>query len=592
MKKSKIILAHLVSLAVFVATMLLASLIGRDKLEDKAFDAAALETDVIKKSTNLVVLSYEWIFNSFLCGFCYFMEYPMGTPEDYQCIIPQEELEKMDKNFIDRRLKSFLSSSIGFHSITFIINPGIIPSFPDGYAPRLTVQGGSIANLLDSSDVFSSGLYNRVSSASRSLSFEYQNENRPSNVWTIGIPIFNEGRELIGECWAEVKADYFSEILSLFQSSEDREVALISRKMTVLASSDPSFNGKNITTILEEKDPEHTMEGWKEQVEQSILSATDATFRHNYYGSESSTYVRNLKGSPFAIVVVKSLTEISRVVNKFSMQFYITAIISLIFLALCLRYIFVAFSRENERNRKMESELDVASSIQKRILPKNISTDQYEVFGFQKQARSVGGDLYDYFFQEGKLHFCIGDVSGKGVPASLVMTELCSLYRFIAKRADKAVDIISTLNDAVMEHSDDSMICTLLVGILDLKTGELDYCNAGHTPPVFIKSDACPVFMEIKANMPIYAFRGYPYKSGTLNMSAGDRLFLYTDGVTEARNTGMYLFGSGATLSSVRKNSVGNLEELVSGILEEISSFTQKAEQNDDMTIMCIEYKG
>lgn len=591
-KRLKIILAHFISLAVFITTMLVANHIAKVRLMDKAFDAAALENDVIKKSTNIVIMSYEWMFNSFLSGFCTIEPYTEGSSDEYLCIIPQEELVKMDKEYINQHMKSFLAYSLGFYSISFIINPGIIPSAPNGYAPQLTSGRNEITDLLGTSDIFGSDFYYRVSEARRSISFEYQTENKPFNVWSVGIPIHDENGRMIGECWAEVKADYISEIINLFQSQDDRAVSIISKNMTILASSNPSFNGKSIIEAAEEKDPDHIMDKWMNDVEQCILSDTDTTFRHNYYGIDCFTYIRGLANSPFTMVVVKSVREISKAVTKFSIQFYIMAFISLMLLTICLRYIFVAFRNENEHNRKIENELDIASGIQKRILPGNITTDEYEIYGFQKQAKSVGGDLYDYFVKDRKLHFCIGDVSGKGIPASLVMTELCSLYRFIASNGDDSEQIVKTLNDAVIEHSDDSMICTLFAGILDLTTGKLDYCNAGHTPPVLIKEDRSASFLNIKANMPIYAFGHYPYKSGTLQINQGEKIFLYTDGVTEARNRKQHFFGSDAMLAALKKNTGKNLETIVNGVLNQISSFSGKAEQNDDITIMCIEYKG
>lgn len=142
-----------------------------------------------------------------------------------------------------------------------------------------------------------------------------------------------------------------------------------------------------------------------------------------------------------------------------------------------------------------------------------------------------------------------------------------------------------------MERSDDSMFCTLFVGVLNLDTGELRYCNAGHNPPIYINNSEVS-FLSLKPNMPVYAFSDYNYEAESLQLSTGDRLFLYTDGVTEAKNEANCFFGEHAALSAIERVRKLGLDELVKKVFSDLRHFTKKAEQNDDITMLCVEYRG
>lgn len=243
---------------------------------------------------------------------------------------------------------------------------------------------------------------------------------------------------------------------------------------------------------------------------------------------------------------------------------------------------------------RIESELRIASTIQMGMLPKIYppfpERDDLELYARLVSAKEVGGDLYDFFIEDEKLYFIIGDVSGKGVPASLVMAVTCRLFRTIAGRFDKAEDIISALNDNLAENNESSMFCTAFLGILDLRTGEMMYCNAGHNAPVIFtdSEEVRPVY--VNPNIPMGLFEGFRYEGQSMTISKGTTLFLYTDGVTESENICKEQFGEGRLAGFLNSNRSQNPLSLITGVYDLIGKHSEGAEQSDDITIMCFRY--
>lgn len=245
---------------------------------------------------------------------------------------------------------------------------------------------------------------------------------------------------------------------------------------------------------------------------------------------------------------------------------------------------------------RIESELRIARSIQMGMVPKVFppfpEREDIDLYSKLLPAREVGGDLYDFFIENEKLHFIVGDVSGKGVPASLVMAVTCRLFRTIAYNVDTPEGIVSTLNDALSESNESNMFCTAFVGILDLKSGELRYCNAGHNPPIILHADGRVLPMKVMSNIAMGVWSGFEYVGEACNVDSGSSLFIYTDGVTEAENADKELY-SEQRLISVLEGQVSNTpRQIVDNLLKDIEQHAQGAEQNDDITMLCFSVGG
>lgn len=240
---------------------------------------------------------------------------------------------------------------------------------------------------------------------------------------------------------------------------------------------------------------------------------------------------------------------------------------------------------------RIESELRIARSIQLGMVPKAFPAfperDDIDLYSKLRPAREVGGDLYDFFIEDEKLHFIVGDVSGKGIPASLVMAVTCRLFRTIAYNVETPEGIVTTLNDALSESNESNMFCTAFVGILDLKTGELKYCNAGHNPPFILHPQKGVTPMKVMPNLAMGIWSGFKYCGESCHIDNGSTLFMYTDGVTEAENISKELYGEKRLMSLLRELTSSTPRGVIEKVLDDIAQHTKDAEQNDDITILC-----
>ena len=236
----------------------------------------------------------------------------------------------------------------------------------------------------------------------------------------------------------------------------------------------------------------------------------------------------------------------------------------------------------------IESELNVAHSIQMSMLPKTFppfpERNDIELYGMLKPAKAVGGDLYDFFIRDEKLFFCIGDVSGKGVPASLVMAVSCTLFRNIAAHIAEPNHIVEAMNGSICDSNDECMFVTLFVGVLDLQTGRLSYCNAGHESP-YVQTALLPC----DPNLAVGITAGSPFSEQETVMTPGATLFLYTDGLTEAENARCEQFGR-KRIDEVITTCHGSPQELIATMTDAVRHFVGDTEQSDDLTMLAIKY--
>jgi len=246
---------------------------------------------------------------------------------------------------------------------------------------------------------------------------------------------------------------------------------------------------------------------------------------------------------------------------------------------------------------KIESELRIAKEIQMSMIPHIFppfpDLPQIDVFAVLKSAKEVGGDLYDFFVIDGnKFCFAIGDVSGKGVPASLFMAVTRTLVRSISDKEFSPSVIVGTLNKSISQNNESSMFVTFFLGVLDLSNGELKYTNAGHNPPVIIKKNKEAVMFEKTKFIPVGLFEDFEYGESTLKLETGDKIFLYTDGVSEAENCENELFGDGTIMDIIGRNVTAPPRELIHKMEEGISAHVNGFTQSDDITMMTIVYNG
>jgi len=237
----------------------------------------------------------------------------------------------------------------------------------------------------------------------------------------------------------------------------------------------------------------------------------------------------------------------------------------------------------------MQSELNVARNIQMSMLPKTFPAfpdrKDLDLYATLTPAKAVGGDLYDFFIRDEKLFFCIGDVSGKGVPASLVMAVSRTLFRNIAASTSEPHRIVEMMNVNICEGNENCMFVTLFVGVLDLKTGRILFCNAGHDAP-FVEGTQ----IDCKSNLPIGVIPDLNYSDQEIEMAPGSILFLYTDGLTEAEDANHKLFGK-ERVAAVVSTFDGTPRQLIETVTDAVLQFVGETEQHDDLTLFALKYK-
>ncbi len=243
---------------------------------------------------------------------------------------------------------------------------------------------------------------------------------------------------------------------------------------------------------------------------------------------------------------------------------------------------------------RIESELNIARRIQSSLIPREFppypACEKVEAYGMLRPAREVGGDFFDYLVSNDRLFFAIGDVSGKGAPAALMMAIVRTLFRIVAKDANSPEQIVTMLNKAISENNDENMFVTMYVGMFDLKFDILYYCNAGHNPPIVMTPDGYCRFQKVKANIPIGIDADFQFAEQREYTSYNSALFLYTDGVTEAENSRHEMFDDYRMIDALNKNYGLSPRELVEMMDKEVVGFAADTSQSDDLTMFCLKY--
>lgn len=244
------------------------------------------------------------------------------------------------------------------------------------------------------------------------------------------------------------------------------------------------------------------------------------------------------------------------------------------------------------KEQHIEDELTIARDIQQSLLPsEKLSTtaNTLDIKGLQVPAKFVGGDLYDYYVRDNKLLFCIGDVSGKGVPAALLMAIAHSLFRTLSAHDDRPEVIMQALNASISDNNPDIMFITMFLGIMDLSTNIIRYCNAGHNPPIVIKNGSAK-YLGTEPSLLLGVDANAVYTANELTLSPGDTIFLYTDGLTEAENPQKELFGEQRALKTASQFVTLAAEEQIEQMRQAVHVFVDQAEQSDDLTLLAIRY--
>lgn len=355
--------------------------------------------------------------------------------------------------------------------------------------------------------------------------------------------------------------------------------------------------------------PKHTREKKVAEMEHIIRQINDSTVEKSLSNSGRSKVFRikdtdgdegmvlyaTFKGEPkWQIAVVCYDKEVFAKLVKMRRTIGVLMLLGLLVLGL----IIARFAKNDRKLQKANleqerigSELRIAMNIQKEMLPHSFSLarNDIDVFGSLTPARQVGGDLFDFFVRDEKLFFCIGDVSGKGVPSAIVMAVIHAMFRMASARENNPAKIMRIVNETSCEGNESNMFVTMFIGVLDLPTGHLRYCDAGHDAP-FIMENGQWKMENCEAHLPIGVFNDVKYGMQEVSLQPDSTIFLYTDGLTEAKNAERKQFGLERIQSVLNACTDKAPKEILAEVTQAINGFVKDAEQSDDLTMLAIRY--
>ena len=257
-----------------------------------------------------------------------------------------------------------------------------------------------------------------------------------------------------------------------------------------------------------------------------------------------------------------------------------------------LKHAYDRLEETTAAKERIESELRIARDIQMSMVP-NILPERegLDIYATVTPAKEMGGDLYGYLLLGDELYFCVGDVSGKGVPASLFMAQATRLFRTLATQHMMPAEIATRMNDALTEDNEQSMFVTLFIGLIDLISGEMAFCNAGHNPPVIKGGGEEAHFLEMLPNAPIGLWPDLEFEGESIADIRGRSLFVYSDGLNEAENREKEQFGDDRLIDFLSHGSFSSSRQVVEQLYEAVEKHRDGADPNDDLTMLCLRVK-
>ena len=246
-----------------------------------------------------------------------------------------------------------------------------------------------------------------------------------------------------------------------------------------------------------------------------------------------------------------------------------------------------------EAAARIDKELEYAKQIQLSVLPTNFpKNEDYGIFAQMIAAKEVGGDFYDFYkLNDTIVAFLVADVSGKGIPAAMFMMTAKTILKDLAESGMAVNDIFVKANGKLCENNESGMFVTVWMGMLDLATGNLKYANAGHNPPLVIHKNGEGEYLRTRAGFVLGGMEGVRYRINEMTLDPGDRIFLYTDGVTEATNAEEELYGEERLIAFMNQNRTVEAKKLLVALKADIDEFVGEAPQFDDITMLMLDYK-
>jgi len=412
---------------------------------------------------------------------------------------------------------------------------------------------------------------------------------------TYSLPLRDANGNVAAVITADISLDWLNELVGNVSVYPNAFSVLLSRSGQVMVCPvETLVMNTNIQDIQATSDNE----SFKDLVN-SMLSGKYGNIRITDRGITSQVYFSPVERTGWSMSIVIPESEIYAGIRRIGMIVKLLQILGIVMLVLILRSVAKRqqqYQKLNEQKERIQGELQIASAIQMAMIPKIYppfpDRDDIDVFGRLTPAKEVGGDLFDFFIRDEKLFFCIGDVSGKGVPASLYMMVTKALFRTISAHEAQPNKIVSNLNDVMSEDNESNMFVTLFLGVLDLPTGRLHYCNAGHDAPFLIGNTGAGM-LPVDSNLPVGVMPKWKFSQQETIIDPDTSIFLYTDGLTEAENIshGQFEMDRVRELAlKLQKEHAFSPTLIIDRMTDAVHTFVGEADQSDDLTMLAIQY--
>ena len=409
---------------------------------------------------------------------------------------------------------------------------------------------------------------------------------------TYSIPIYDDAGKAAAVLTGDISLDWLTDLVSNLRAYPHSRSIILSR------------SGRFMVSPREELVMVQTVDDVVGQIRDSLsfralnramLEGKSGKMTVRISDEKHHVYYAPVERTGWSMCIIIPEDDIYSGLRKNDLLTQLFQLLGLIMLIIILRASVNSQIKNNEliqRKERMEGELHVASRIQMSMVPDPhksfMERHDLDMAGSIFPAKEVGGDLYDFFIRNDTLYFGIGDVSGKGIPASLLMAVTRTAFRTVSAREDSPALIISAINDSMVEMNEDDMFVTFFCGVLNLDTGHLCYCNAGHNPPRALTDHIFE--LPILPNLPLGIVPGFPYVEQEMDLHYDDAIFLYTDGLTEAENSRHELFGTARMEEALHDRR--SASEHLKNMQQQVAKFVGNAPQSDDLTMLFLHYLG
>ncbi|MBQ9201689.1 MAG: SpoIIE family protein phosphatase [Bacteroidales bacterium] len=410
---------------------------------------------------------------------------------------------------------------------------------------------------------------------------------------TYSLPVRDKNGRLAAVLTADVSLDWLTDLVGNVEVYPTAFSMMISRSGQIMVCPVESLVMRKTVqeTLLDLNASDTSKLG---SINRSMMSGESGNVTLKYQKSTSYIFYAPVERTGWSMSIVIPDEEIFGGIRRIGLIVKLLQLLGVLMLILILRSSIksqLKYRELSERKEKMESELKIGRGIQMSMLPKIFppfpERKDIDMFASIVPAKEVGGDLYDFYIRENKLFFCIGDVSGKGVPASLVMAVTRSLFRTVSAHEKSPQRIVTAMNESMADMNESNMFVTFFTAVLDLGNGHMRYCNCGHNAPYVISSEGVSA-LDVMANLPLGVMPGMSFQEQETDLRCGDGLFLFTDGLTEAENSDHELFGENRLLGQLHPGMVS--QEQLRIVSEAIGSYVGTAPQSDDLTMLYVRY--